>query len=72
MTRWELITSDGYLEASIECILNDKSKIERLLKTFLKQYRDELLHGDQGIGCSDDECNVCYPHRRSFAKKRNK
>ena len=73
MKRWDLITSDQWIEATIECIVVSKKKItdirKELMESFLK-YRDELLHGNQGIGCFDKKCNVCYPYR--YRKSSNK
>lgn len=67
MTRWELITNDGYLEANIECIIRSRQSVLEMRKEankFVKKYRDELLHGDRGRkGCLNPNCKVCYPYK---------
>jgi len=66
MERWNLITSDGYLTASIECIVVSKKPVKKTrkeLNKFLIGYRNEILHGDQGNGCSNKNCKVCYPYK---------
>jgi len=69
MKRWDLITSDGYLDGSIECIVVSKKPIRKMRKEvsgFIKKYRDELLHGEQNQGgCSNPNCKVCYPYGKA-------
>ena len=63
MGRWELVTSDEWIIATTECIVVSKKKVSEIrkeLNDFFLQYRDELLHGNQGLGCYDKKCKVCY------------
>ena len=65
MKRWDLITSDEYPITNIECIVVSKKsilEIRKELNDFVIKYRNELLHGNQGGGCSDKNCKVCYPY----------
>ncbi len=65
MDRWDLITSDEWVEATIDCIVISKKKVSEMRKeltAFALRYRDELLHGNQGNGCSNKKCKVCYPY----------
>lgn len=46
MTRKELVLSDGYIEASIECIAQSRIPIRLIrkeLSDFFIRYRDEIL-----------------------------
>lgn len=64
MKRWDLVISDEYIDIMIECIVISRKKttdIRKDLNEFLLKYRDELLHGDQGFGCSDETCKICFP-----------
>jgi hypothetical protein len=50
MKRWELITSDNYLIATIECIVVSGKGIKQTrkeLNDILLKYRDELLQGNK-------------------------
>lgn len=65
MKRWDLITSDEWVKANTECIVVSKKKVSEIrkeLNDFFLKYRDELLHGNQGSGCSNKKCKVCYPY----------
>lgn len=65
MERWKLITSDEWVIATTELIVVNNKKITEIrkeLNDFFLQYRDELLHGNQGLGCFDKKCKVCYPY----------
>lgn len=71
MERWELITSGEYIIATTECIVVSKKKVSEMrkeLNDFFMKYRDELLHGNQGLGCSDKKCKVCYPYGYTSAE----
>lgn len=65
MKRWELVTSDEYVTTTIEILVRSKKPIGNMredLNQFFLKYRNELLHGDQGTGCLDKKCKVCYPY----------
>jgi len=68
MKRWELVTSNEYFETYVECIVVSRKPIRIIrkeLNKFIERYRDELLHGDRGTyDCGDDNCKVCYPHKK--------
>lgn len=64
MTRWEHITSNEYIRNCLERILTPNCPVKESRKNvakFIIQLREELLHGDQGYGCADTTCKICYP-----------
>jgi len=67
MKRWELVTSDEWIKVTTECIVRSGRGVKEMrneLNEFFIKNRDELLHGDQGSGCKDENCKVCYPYRK--------
>ena len=75
MDRWTLITSDEWVTESTECIVKSKKTVKETrkeLNDFFITYRNELLHGNQGLGCSNKKCSVCYPYGQGIAKKKFK
>ena len=75
MKRWDLITSDEWVKTTTECIVVSKKKVSQIrkeLNDFFIKYKDELLHGNQGSGCSNKKCKVCYPqgYRKGSDKQR--
>ncbi len=65
MKRWDLLISDEYVKTTVECVVTSRKKITNIraeLNDFFLKYRDELLHGNQGNGCSNKKCKVCYPY----------
>ena len=66
MTRWELVTSDDYIIANVECIIVSKKsviKTRQELNEFFVKLKNELLHGEQkNGGCNNPNCKICYPY----------
>lgn len=53
MTRWELITSDEYISATVECIVVSKKSIietRKELTEFFIDLRNELLNVEREVG----------------------
>ncbi len=62
MTRWELIVSDEYIEANVNCIISSRKTLKNMrleLSCFFQDLRDEILQeSKKGTSFSEVKNNL--------------